>query len=164
MSQFTSGGQSIELSASTSILSANIQVWMNNQESENVGLKLNIQKTKIMASGPITSWQIVEKSGNSGWLYFFGLQNHSRWWLQPWNKKTLGSLKKSYDQPRQHIRKQRHYLPTKVHLVKAMVFPVVMCGCESWTVKKAERWRIDAFELWCWRRLLRVPWTARRSN
>ena len=64
----------------------------------------------------------------------------------------------------QHIKKQRHYLPTKVHLVKAMVFPVVMCGCESWTIKKAECQRIDAFELWCWRRLLRVPWTARRSN
>ena len=76
--------------------------------------------------------------------------------LTPW--------KESYDQPRQHVRKQRYYLPTKVHLVKAMVFPVVMYGCESWTVKKAERQRIDAFELWCWRRLLKVPWTARRSN
>ena len=74
------------------------------------------------------------------------------------------SLKESYDQPRQHIQKQRHYLPTKVHLVKSMVFSVVMYGCESWTIKKAERWRIDAFELWCWRRLLRVPWTARRSK
>ena len=72
--------------------------------------------------------------------------------------------KKSYDQPRQHIKKQRHYFPTKVHLVKAMVFPVVMYGCESWTIKEAEHWRIDAFELWCWRRLLRVPWTARRSK
>ena len=69
-----------------------------------------------------------------------------------------------YDQPRQHIKKQRHYLPPKVCLVKAMVFPGVMYGCESWTVKKTERWRIDAFELWCWRRLLRVPWIARRSN
>ena len=76
--------------------------------------------------------------------------------LTPW--------KESYDQPRQHIKKQRHYLPTKVHLVKAMVLPVVMYGCESWTIKKAEHQRIDAFELWCWRRLLRVPWTARRSN
>ena len=71
--------------------------------------------------------------------------------------------KKSYDQPRQHVRKQRHYFAKKVHLVKAMVFSVVMCGCESWTIKKAERRRIDAFELLCWR-LLRVPWTARRSN
>ena len=76
--------------------------------------------------------------------------------LTPW--------KESYDQPRQHIQKQRHYLSTKVHIVKAMVFPVVMYGCESWTVKKAERQRINAFELWFWRRLLRVPWTARRSN
>ena len=76
----------------------------------------------------------------------------------------LAPWKKSYDQPRQHMKKQRHYFANKVHLVKAMVFPVVMYGCESWTVKKAERQRIDAFELWCWRRLLRVPWTARRSN
>ena len=76
--------------------------------------------------------------------------------LTPW--------KESYDQPRQHIKKQRHYLSTKVHLVKAMVFPVVMYGCESWTIKKAEHRRIDNFELRCWRRLLRVPWTARRSN
>ena len=75
----------------------------------------------------------------------------------------LGPWKKSYDQPRQHIKKLRH-LPTKVRLVKAMVFPVVMYGCESWTIKKAERRRINAFELWCWRRLLRVPWTARRPN
>ena len=76
--------------------------------------------------------------------------------LTPW--------KKIYDQPGQHIKKQRHYLDNKVHPVKAMVFPVVMYGCESWTIKKVERRRIDAFELWCWRRLLRVPWTARRSN
>ena len=76
----------------------------------------------------------------------------------------LAPWKKIYDQPRQHIKKQRHYLPTKVHLVKAMVFPVVMYGCKSWTVKKTEHQRNDAFELWCWRRLLRVPWTARRSN
>ena len=76
----------------------------------------------------------------------------------------LASWKKSYDKPRQHIKKQRHYFATKVHLVKAMFFPVVMYGCESWTIKKAEHQRFDAFELWCWRRLLRVPWTARRSN
>jgi len=72
--------------------------------------------------------------------------------------------KKSYDQPRQHIKKKRYYFAGKGHLVKVMVFPVVMYGCESWTIKKAESWRIDAFELWCWRSLLRVPWTARRSN
>src|SRR5574337_836260 len=76
----------------------------------------------------------------------------------------LAPWKKSYGQPRQHIKKQRHYLLTKVLLVKTMVFPVVMYGCESWTIKKAECQRIDAFELWCWRRHLRVPWTARRSN
>ena len=76
----------------------------------------------------------------------------------------LAPWKESYDQPRQHIKKQRHYFATKVCLVKAMVFPVIMYGCESWTVKKAEHRRIDAFSLWCWRRLLRVPWTARRSN
>ena len=76
--------------------------------------------------------------------------------LTPW--------KESYDQPRQHIKKQRHYFVNKGPSSQAMVFPVVMCGCESWTIKKGERWRIDAFELWCWRRLLRVPWTARRSK
>ena len=76
----------------------------------------------------------------------------------------LAPWKKSYDQPRQLIKKQRHTLPTKVHLVKAMVFPVVRHGCESWTIKKTEHQRINAFELWCWRRLLRVPWTAKRSN
>ena len=76
----------------------------------------------------------------------------------------LALWRKSYDQPRQHIKKQRHYFANKVCLVKAVVFPVVMYGCESWTVKKAECQRIDAFELWCWRRLLRFPWTARRST
>ena len=83
--------------------------------------------------------------------------------IAPWNEKTLAPWKKSCDQPGQHIKKQRHYSANK-GLVKAMVFPVVMYGCESWTIKKAECWKIDAFELWCWRRLLRVPWTARRSN
>ena len=76
----------------------------------------------------------------------------------------LATWKKIYDQPRQHIKKQRHFFANKVSLVKAMVFPVVMYGCESWTIKKPECQRIDAFELWCWRRLLRVPWTARRSK
>ena len=123
------------------------------EESEKVGLKLNIQKTEIMASGPITSlgnrWW---KSGNSVRLYSGRLQNHCRWWLQLMT--NLDSIFKSRDIT----------LPTKVLLVKAMVFPVVTYGCESWTVKKAERRRIDAFELWCWRRLLRVSWTASRSN
>ena len=103
-------------------------------------------------------------SRNSDRLYFGGLQNHCRWWLKSWNSKMLAPWNKSYDQPRQHIKKTDITLPTKVHLVKAMVFPVVRYGCESWTVKKAECQRIDAFELWCWRRFLRVPWTARRSN
>ena len=104
-------------------------------------------------------------NGNSDRLYFLGLQNHCRWWVQPWNSKMLAPWKKSNDQPRPHIKKQRDItLLTKVHLVEAMVFPVLMHGCESWTVKKAEQWWIDAFELWCWRRLLRIPWTARRSN
>ena len=98
------------------------------------------------------------KNGNSGRFSFLGFQNNCEWWLQPWN------WKKSQCKPRQCIKKQRHYLPTKVHIVKAMVFPVVMCGCESWTIKKAEHQIIDAFELWCWRRLLRVLWIARRSN
>ena len=78
--------------------------------------------------------------------------------------KMLAPWKKSYDQPRQHIKSRDITWPTKVRLVKAMVFPVVTCGCESWTIKKAEHWRSDAFELWCWRRLLKVPWTARKSN
>ena len=103
-------------------------------------------------------------SGNSVRLYFSGLQTHCRWWLQIEIKRCLllrGKVMTNLDS----ILKSRSItLPTKVHLVKAMVFPVVMYGCESWTVKKAERRRVDAFELWCWRRLLRVPWTARRSN
>ena len=99
-------------------------------------------------------------NGNGERLYLFGLQNHCRWWLQPWNflgtkvTTNLDSILKSRDVT----------LPTKVRLVKAMVFPVVMYGCKGWTIKKAECWRIDAFELRCWRRLLRVSWTARRSN
>ena len=97
------------------------------------------------------------KSGNRDRFYFLGLQNYCRWWLQPWNWKTLAPWKKTYDKPRQHIKKQRCYFVTKVHLFKVMVFPVVMYGCESWTIKKAECRRIDAFELWCWRRLFETP-------
>ena len=95
---------------------------------------------------------------------FLGFKKSLQRWLQPWNKKMLAPLKKSYGQPRQHIKKQRHHFADKGHLVKGTVFPIVMYGCESWTIKKVECWRIDAFELWCWRRFLRVPWTARRSN
>ena len=135
------------------------------EESEKVGLKLNIQKMKIMASGPITSWEIDGETVETVADFIFwgskitadGDCSHEikRHLLLGRNVMTnLDSIFKSRDIT----------LPTKVHLVKAVVFPVVMYGCESWTVKKAERRRIDAFELWCWRRLLRVPWTARRSN
>ena len=136
-------------------------------ESGKDGLKFNIQKAKIMVSGPITPWQIDRETVETERDFILGgLQNHCRWWLQPWNYKMLAPWKKSYDQPRQYIKKQRHYFAkrTKVLPVKAMVFPVVMYGCESWTIKKAEPQRIDVFEPRCWRRLLRVPWTARRSN
>ena len=95
---------------------------------------------------------------------FGGLQNHCWWWLQPWNWKTFSPWNKRYDQPRQHIKRQRHYFTNKVHLIKAMVFPVVMYRCESWMIKKVEHRRTNGIELRYWRRLLRVPWTARRSN
>ena len=103
-------------------------------------------------------------TGNSDRLYFGGLQNHCRWWLKQYNYKMLAPWTKSYDQPRQHIKSRGITLPTKVCLVTAMVFPVVMYGCESWTIKKTNHQRTEVFELWCWRRLLRAPWTARRSN
>ena len=136
-----------------------------NEQSEKVGLKLNIQKTKIMASSPITSWQIDGETVEAVSDFIFlcskitadGDCSHEikrRLLLGRKVMTNLDSILKSRDIT----------LPTKVCLVKAMVFPVVMYGCESWTVKKAECQRIDAFELWCWRRLLRVPWTARRSN
>ena len=135
------------------------------EKSEKVGLKLNIQKTKIMASGPITSQQIDGETvetvsdfilGGSK-ITAYGDCSHEikrRFLLGRKVMTNLDSIFKSRDIT----------LSTKVHLVKAMVFPVVMYGCESWTVKKAEGRRIDAFKLWCWRRLLRVPWTARSSN
>ena len=97
-------------------------------------------------------------------ILFWGAPKSLQTVISAMKLKDACTLEESHDQPRQHIKKQRHYLSTKVHLVKAMVFPIVMYGCESRTVKKAEHWRIDAFELWCRRRLLRVPWTARRSN
>ena len=135
------------------------------KESEKVGLKLNIQKTKIMASSPITSWQIDGETVKTVADFIFlgykitadGNCSHEikrRLLLGRKVMTSLNSIFKSRDIT----------LPTKVRLVKAMVFPVVMYGCESWAVKKAEGRRMDAFELWCWRRLLRVPWTARRSN
>ena len=99
-------------------------------------------------------------NGNRGWLYFSGLQNHCRWWL----KRHLLLGRKVITKLDSVLKSRDITLPTKVHLIKAMVFPIVMYGCESWTIKKAESQRTDAFELWCWRSLLRVPWTARRSN
>ena len=135
-------------------------LWMKvKEDSEKVGSKLNIQKTKIMASGPITSWEIDGETLETVPDFIF-----------------LGSKITADGDCSNEIKRRLLLgrkvmtnldsitLPTKVRLVKAMVFPVVMYGCESWTVKKAECWRIDAFELWCWRRLLRVPWTTRRSN
>ena len=135
------------------------------EESEKVGLKLNIQKTKIMASGPITSWQIGGgNSGNSVRLYFWGSKIIADGDCSHEIKRCLLLGRKVMTNLDSIFKSRDITLPTKVHLVKAMVFPVVMYGCESWTVKKAECRRIDAFELWCWRRLFRVPWTARRSN
>ena len=135
------------------------------EKSDKAGLKLNIQKMKTMASGPITSWEIHGETMEAVTDFIFlgskitadGDCSHEikRGFLLRRKAMTnLDSILKSRDIT----------LLTKVHLVKAMVFPVVMYGCESWTIKKTERWRIDAFELWCWRRFLRVPWTARRWN
>ena len=135
------------------------------EKSEKVGLKLNIQKTKIMASGPITSWEIDGDTVETVSDFIFGGSKitadsdcsheiRRRLLLGRKIMTNIDSILKSRD----------IILPTRVHLVKAMVFPVVMYGCESWTVKKAEHRKIYAFELWCWRSLLRVPWTARRSH
>ena len=138
---------------------------MKVKDSEKVGLKLNIQKTKIMASGPITSWQIDRKTMETVTDFILGGSkvtadgecSHEikiNMFLGQKAMTNLDSILKSRDIT----------LPTKAHLVKAMVFVAVMYGCESWTIKKDEHQRIDAFELWCWRRLLTVLWTARRSN
>ena len=135
------------------------------EESINVALKLNTQKTKIMASGPITSWEIDGETVETVPYFILGGSkiitdgdySHEIKRCLPLGRKAMTNL--------DSILKSRDItLLTKVRLVKAMVFPVVMYGCESWTMKKAECQKIDAFELWCWRRLLRVPWTARRSN
>ena len=135
------------------------------EESEKVGLKLNVQEKKIMASGPITSWQINgEKMGTVADFILGGSKitadgdcSHEVNRCLLFGRRVMTNL--------DTILKSRDIsLPTKVRLVKAMIFPVVMYGRESWTVMKAEHRRIDAFELWCWRRLLRVPWTARSSN
>ena len=135
------------------------------EESEKVGLKLNIQKTKIMASGPITSREIdgetVETMSD---FIFLGSKITADGDCSHEIKRPLLLRRKVMTNLDSILKSRDITFPTKVHLVKAMVFPVVMYGCESWTVKKAERRNSDAFELWCWRRLLRVPWTARRSN
>ena len=135
------------------------------EESEKVGLKLNIQKTKIVAFGPITSWQIDGETMETVTDFILGGSkitadgdfSHEIKRCLLLGRKVMTNL--------DSILKSRDItLPTKARLVKAVVFPVVMCGCESWTTKKAECQRTDAFKLWCWRRLLRVPWTSRRSN
>ena len=135
------------------------------EESEKVGLKLNIHKTKIMASGPITSWQIDREAMETVTDLIFldskitadGDCSHEVKRHLLLGRKVITSLDGM-------LKSRDITLPTKFHLIKAMVFPVVMYGCESWSIKKAECWRIDGFELWCWRRLLRVLWTPRRSN
>ena len=135
------------------------------EESERVGLKLNIQKTKIMASGPIISRQIDEETMEMVRDFIFGGSKITAGGNCSHEIKRLLLLGRKAMTNLDSILQSRDItLPTKFHLIKAMVFPVLMYGCESWTIKKAECQRIDAFELWCWRRLLRVPWTARRSN
>ena len=135
------------------------------EESEKVGLNLNIQKTKIRASGPITSWEIdgetVETVSD---LIFLGSKITANGDCSHEIKRRLLLGRKVMTNLESILKSRDITLPIKVHLVKSMVFPVVMYGCESWTVKKAEHRRIDAFELWCWRILLRIPWIARRSN
>ena len=133
------------------------------EESEKVGLKLNIEKTKIVASGPITSWQIDgETKERVTDFIFLGSKITADGDCSHEIKRHLLLGRKVMTNLDSILKSRDITLPTKVHLVKAMVFPVVMRGCESWTIKKAECQRIDAFELWCWRRLLRVLWTARR--
>ena len=135
------------------------------EDSETVGLKLNIQKIKIMASGPITSWEIDGKTVETVSDFILGGSKISADGdCSHEIKRCLLLGRKVMTNPDSILKSRLITLPTKVHLVKAMFFPVVMYGCESWTMKKAACQRIDAFELWCWRRLLRDPWTARRSN
>ena len=135
------------------------------EESENVGLKLNIQKTKIMASSPITSWEIDGETVETVRYFILGGSKISADGDCSHKMKRCLLLGREVMINLDSILKSRDItLPTKVHLVKAMVFPLVMNGCKSWTIKKAEHPTIDALELWCWRRPLRVPCTARRSN
>ena len=135
------------------------------EESEKAGLKLNIQKTKIMASGPITSWQIDRETVDTvSDFIFLGSKITADGDYSHEIKRHLFLGRKVMTNLDSILKSRDITLPTKICLLKAMVFPVVMYVCESWTIKKAEHCRIDAFELWCWRRLLRVLWTARRSN
>ena len=135
------------------------------EESEKVGLKLNIQKTKIMTSGPITSWEIGGETVETVTDFILGGSkitadgdcSHEI-------KRRLLSGRKVMTKLDSILKSRDNTLPTKVHLIKAMVFPVVIYGCESWTIKKVDCRRTDAFELWCWRGLLRVPWTARSNQ
>ena len=135
------------------------------EESEKVGLKLNIQKTKIMASDPITSWEIeLEIMETVSDFIFLGSKITADHDCSHKIKRRLLLGRKVMTNLDSIFKSRVITLPTKVCLIKAMVFPVVMYGCESWAIKKTECRRTDGFELWCWRRLLRVPWTARRSN
>ena len=134
------------------------------EESEKVGLKLNIPKTKIMASGPITSWQWGNNGNRDRLFYFLGSKITADGDCSHEIKRHLLLSRKAMINLDSILKSIDITLPTKVHLVKAMVFPVVMYRCKSWTIKKAESWRIDAFQLWCWQRLLRVLWTARSSS
>ena len=134
-------------------------------ESEKAGLKSNIQKTKIMASGPITSRQIEGETVEAVTDFLFlGSKITANSDYSHEIRRCLLLGRKAMTIPGSIFKSKDITLLTKVHIVKAIIFPVVMYGCESWTIKKTEHWRIDAFEPWCWRRLLRVPWTARRSN
>ena len=134
------------------------------EESEKEGLKLNIQKTKIMASSPITSWQIDGETKEKVTDIIFLVCQITAVGDSMKLKRLLLLGREAMTKLDSVLKSRDITLPINVHIVKAMVFPIVIYGCESWTIKKAERRRIDAFELWCWRRLLRVTWTARRSN
>ena len=135
------------------------------EESEKVGLKLNIQNMKIMTSGPITSWHIDgETMETVADVILGGSKITADGECSHEIKRCLFLGRKAMTNPDSILKSRNITLPTKVHLIKAIIFPVVMYGCESWIIKKAECRRIDTFELWCWRRLLRVPWTARRLN
>ena len=135
------------------------------EESEKAGLKLNVQKTKIMASSPITSWQIDGETMETVTDFIFlGSKITADGECSLEIKRCLLLGRKAMTNLDNILKSRDIALPTKVHLVKAMIFPIVTYGCESWTIKKAECRGIDVFELWCWRRLLRVLWTARRSN